>query len=99
VNFEVKDLIQLLGAAVSAGILIGTLIHLKSQVGHLWNAIKRMTEWREKHEETSVRIRTDFWQEITNLRVAGAKTDQKFDSIMDTLEEIKEKLKGLKKDA
>jgi predicted nucleic acid-binding Zn-ribbon protein len=99
VNFEIKDLIQLLGAAVSTGILIGTLIHLKSQVGHLWGAIKKMSDWRERHEESSSRIRNDFMEEITDLKVAGAKTDQKFDSIMDTLEEIKDKLKGLKRDA
>lgn len=64
--------------------------------GNLWREVGKVRDNLSLHERIATDERLKIHESLTEIRIAGAKTDEKFSAIMGILEQIKEDMSRIK---
>lgn len=80
--------------------VIGSYAVIRWQLTSVWSEMTKLREWRQTHEKESADARLEFARQISEIRIANAKTDvrieEKFSAILDVLNGIRHDLDRLK---
>lgn len=89
--------IKISGVLVTVGGLVALFKrHEKDYDSHkktIWSHVDTMKAWQLRHQEESAKVRLEIQAQITDLQVSNGKTEEKFNAIMTTLNEIKADMK------